>query len=80
MSVGEKTKQWFEEIYGVSLEKASTSLDLRNRISDPLSSKCEISPSPSPHDGYGRGHVSFGVSVSAIDADEDTRRIMSYWR
>jgi hypothetical protein len=72
-----KAAALFKELYGVSIEEASSSLEIREQVASRIATCSQKGSEPAG--GFGRGHVAFGRAIPAKDADADTMRIISSW-
>lgn len=66
----------FAEWYGASLDEVSAKPELIGSIREQFSRPEEP---VATKDHFGRGHVGFGKSVSAKEADDATMRIYAAW-
>ena len=78
MALSNESKRIFRNRYGVSISEVSKSVADVERIRKNVATDVPKLTSSSDV-RYGRGHVKFGESVSAKEADASTLRIISRW-
>lgn len=76
-SLNVKAGELFESWFGVSISEVNAHPEIIPELREKFSHTSPRDPRTENH--YGRGHVGFGRSVSALDADLSTLEMISNW-